>query len=150
MPILKGNRIGERRGGEGRGNNFKLNEKNPIEAYWLMLEQEKNGYIKREDINIFEKKIAYGFEVENEINLKFVSLQDRHIRLDVNKENGKVLGLVYIDNVLCSIEKVFISTKKTFLSLMTSVEYILLSGRDQNGNLKTEKIINFEFNKIKK
>lgn len=118
----------------------KINEKNPIDAYWLLY-AEKNG--EREELSAFDKK-AYGFKTtynQEKGNFDFV--------LKAVKEKPMVLGLynnvpkavIKINDVDCFLEKVYIESKDGALGI-PKVSYYELFGKEvATGKPQQQKIL---------
>ena len=118
----------------------KINEKNPIDAYWLLYAQ-KNG--EREELSPFDKK-AYGFKITyNKENDKYDFV------LKAVKDKPMILGLynnvpkavIKINNIDCFLEKVYIESKDGALGI-PKVSYYELFGKEvSTGKAQQQKIL---------
>ena len=114
----------------------------PVHAYWIMWEKDSGGLI-REELNLIEKRMAYGFKVIQDPNKKFfkmnlVSFPERTIK--VYQKNGKAVAEVSINGQPSSLEKIFINSRETMT--LPKVNYMELSGKDMNtGEQRDEKVV---------
>ncbi len=121
------------------GADGKLDPKEPVVAYWIMLAQDGH----REDLNWVEKKKAYGFEIKPDpsgdgCRMTVVSAPDRQITV---KMEGKVAraGMV-IDGQPAVLEKMYIDSSDGVLG--PKVHYIELHGKNvKTGEKRFEKIV---------
>ena len=118
----------------------KINEKNPIDAYWLLY-AEKNG--EREELSAFDKK-AYGFKTtynEEKGNFDFVlkAVKEKPMILDLYNNVPK--AVIKINDVDCFLEKVYIESKDGALGI-PKVSYYELFGKEvATGNTQQQKIL---------
>jgi hypothetical protein len=114
----------------------------PVHAYWIMWEKDSGGAI-REELNLIEKRMAYGFKVIQDPNKKFfkmnlVSFRERTLK--VYQKNGKAVAEVSINGQPSSLEKIFINSRETMT--LPKVNYMELSGKDMNtGEPRDEKVV---------
>jgi hypothetical protein len=107
-----------------------------------MWEKDSGGLI-REELNLIEKRMAYGFKVIQDPNKKFfkmnlVSFPERTIK--VYQKNGKAVAEVSINGQPSSLEKIFINSRETMT--LPKVNYMELSGKDMNtGEQRDEKVV---------
>jgi len=113
----------------------KLDHKNPVIAYWVMLAQDG----RRENLNWIEKKMAYGINIKpypsvNGYQMTIVSAPQRSIT--VKKVGSAVRAEIVIDGRSAILEKIYINASGH------SVHYLELYGKDvQTGGKRFEKII---------
>ncbi|MBR3628738.1 MAG: DUF4833 domain-containing protein [Elusimicrobia bacterium] len=118
----------------------KINEKNPIDAYWLLYAY-KNG--EREELSAFDKK-AYGFKVKynketNNFDFVLKAVKDKPMILGLYDGVAKVV--IKINNIDCFLNKVYIESKDGALGI-PKVSYYELFGSDiKTGNLQQQKIM---------
>jgi hypothetical protein len=103
----------------------------PVIAYWV-LKADGGG---REDLGWFEKKMAYGFDVEDadskgEREMKLTAWEDRTLTLKKD-ENGKWRALTKIDGKEAYLTRLFIKTDES--GITPSVLSIDLYGEEVDG-----------------
>ena len=119
--------------------NNKINQDNPIDVYYIHYASDS----KRAELNMIERKLAYGYTFEkNENNNFFITLKaykDRKISL-FQDLNNKVYAIMKINGKDAKLIKIFVFAKP---ELYTSVVYIELFGEDsKTKEIVYEKIIN--------
>jgi hypothetical protein len=104
-----------------------LNVLNPIEAYWIM--RENNG--EREELTFLEAKMAYGFNVEsieeNEVIFSITPLKDQLLTIKKNSE-GKYRAFIRLEenSIEYILKKVFVNLDEgTFSSEVESLTLYL-------------------------
>lgn len=118
----------------------KINEKNPIDAYWLLYDK-KNG--EREELSSFDKK-AYGFKTnynKEKDNFDFVlkAVKDKPMILGLHNNVPK--AVIKINNIDCFLEKVYIESKDGALGI-PKVSYYELFGKEvSTGKAQQQKIL---------
>ena len=117
----------------------KLDKKDPIHVYWVNRE-EKIG--EKEDINFFQRKMAYGYNVinkgNNEVEVKLTAYRKRSMK--VKRHNGKWMCVVNINNRPCQLKEIQVKTKE---GNPMHVLYIHLLGTAlSDGSAQKEKIVN--------
>jgi len=110
--------------------NNKLSEENPVEAYWVLA----NG--QKEELNIVESKQAYGIEHkeklgENKFRILLAALKDRNII--VQKMKGDYKAVVQINGESSILEKVYVESEEQTVGL-PRVHYVDLLGRSLRTN----------------
>lgn len=115
----------------------KINEKNPIDAYWIM--NEEGG--KREKITSLEQK-AYGFEVskisDDKYQFTLNSVKEKTIFIYIDKKQPR--ADIVINGQDAYLSKVYVFAKNGFLGI-PRVSYYILTGKDkQTGKEISEKI----------
>ena len=105
--------------------NNKISDENPVEAYWVMA----NG--QKQELNILESKEAYGIEHkeklgENKFRVLLAALKDRDITVQKIKQNYK--AVVRINGEASILERVYVSAEEKTVGLPV-VHYIDLFGR---------------------
>ncbi|AKL98255.1 DUF4833 domain-containing protein [Endomicrobium proavitum] len=115
----------------------KIDEKNPIDAYWLL--HAIDG--RREELSAFEKK-AYGFKTkhtnEKHFELALKAVEDRAIKLFTH--NGLAVAEITINNKKAYLKKVYVFSKDGMLGI-PKVYYYILHGIDpETGQEVSEKI----------
>ena len=118
----------------------KINEKNPIDAYWLLYAY-KNG--EREELSAFDKK-AYGFKVnynEETKDFDFVlkAVKDKPMTLGLYGGVAKII--IKINDVDCFLDKVYIESKDGAFGIPKVSYYELFGNEVKDGNLQQQKII---------
>jgi len=108
----------------------KLSEENPVEAYWVLA----NG--QKEELNIVESKQAYGIEHkeklgENKFRILLAALKDRNII--VQKMKGDYKAVVQINGESSILEKVYVESEEQTVGL-PRVHYVDLLGRSLRTN----------------
>jgi len=119
--------------------NNKINQDNPLDVYYIHYASDG----KRAELNMIERKLAYGYTFEkNDNNSFFITLKaykDRKISL-FQDINNKVYALMKINGKDAKLNKIFVYAKP---ELYTSVVYIELFGEDSKTKVNVyEKIIN--------
>lgn len=120
--------------------NGKINEKNPIDAYWLLYAY-KNG--EREELSAFDKK-AYGFKVKynketNNFDFVLKAVKDKPMMLGLYDGVPKVV--IKINDIDCFLEMVYIESKDGAFGI-PKVKYYELFGSDiKTGNSQKQKIL---------
>ena len=121
-------------------NKGKINEKNPIDAYWLLYAK-KNG--EREELSSFDKK-AYGFKTtynREKDNFVFVlkAVKEKPMILSLYNNIPKVV--IKINNIDCFLEKVYIESKDGALGI-PKVSYYELFGKEvSTGKAQQQEIL---------
>jgi hypothetical protein len=110
--------------------NNKLSDENPVEAYWVLA----NG--QKEELNIAESKQAYGIEHkeklgENKFQILLAALKDRNIIVQEMKGNYK--AVVQINGESSILERVYVESEERTVGL-PKVHYIDLLGRSLRTN----------------
>ncbi len=118
----------------------KINEKNPIDAYWLLY-AEKNG--QREELSAFDKK-AYGFETtynKEKGNFNFIlkAVKEKPMILGLYKKVPKVV--IKINDIDCFLEKVYIESEDGALGIPKVIFYQLFGKAVSTGKPQQQKIL---------
>lgn len=118
----------------------KINEKNPIDAYWLLYAY-KNG--EREELSAFDKK-AYGFNVKYNKDKKYFDFVLKAVSekpMILNLYNGVPKAVIKINDVDCFLEKVYIESKDGAFGI-PKVSYYELFGKEvSTNNAQQQKIL---------
>ena len=117
--------------------NNKISDENPVEAYWVMA----NG--QKQELNILESKEAYGIEHkeklgENKFRVLLAALKDRDITVQKIKQNYK--AVVRINGEESILERVYVSVEEKTVGLPV-VHYVDLFGRALRTNRPTKERI---------
>ncbi len=107
-----------------------LAESDPVSAYWIL----EDG--RREDLNMLEKKTAYGLKLEkrlekDKVKISLAAFQDR--KLIVEKKNGKYRVVTSINGKESVLEKVFVKSEEHAVG-PPKVLYVDLFGRSLKDN----------------
>jgi hypothetical protein len=117
-----------------------LDDKNPIDVFWLMNSKGK----KTESLTMLEWKFAYGFKIislvkgkKYKITLNAIKNKDITI---IEDQNGKVEGFMTLNGHFCKLKDVFIKYEPTFY--FPDVKYLDLTGNDTvTGKSITERVL---------
>jgi hypothetical protein len=120
-----------------------LDARKPVHAFWINWEKDSTGK-NREDLNLIEKRMAYGFSVErsrspHSCTMKLVCFRNRPIRVYLN--DGIARAETIINGQSAHLKKISIVTreKKTIVPQVLSVT---VYGTDaETGKEITETII---------
>jgi hypothetical protein len=111
-----------------RGNDGRLDPAQPVAAYWLL----KADKGQRQELNVFEKMAAYGFDVGNgpqgSVTIALHALKGRPIR--VQTDGRRVLALTRIAGREVVLNRVFVQTEQ---NNPLGVKYIEIFGQDLRG-----------------
>jgi hypothetical protein len=117
----------------------KLNRKEPIIAYWIMLAEDG----REQKLLWVEKKMAYGFEAMFEAGGKFAIMDmvapiGRKVK--VYEKDGMYRAETRIDGGPAFVEKIYIKSIED--GILPRVEYVELCGKDiETGDSRYEKLI---------
>ena len=116
------------------GPDGKLDQKQPVVAYWIRLAREG----QKEELSKIQNKFAYGFEADldqnsDTVTLKMVANIGRLIT--VVRDNDTYLALTSIDGESSRLQKIFIHA--TGKGMSTKVDYIQLHGTSMDTGDKT-------------
>jgi hypothetical protein len=117
-----------------------LDPNRPVIAYWILLAEDG----RREELNLIEKKMAYGFHIEpdhsvNGYRMTIVALPQGQIT--VRKDGDAIRAELVIDGRPAVLEKIYISASDGLLG--PKVHYIELYGKDLGtGEKRYHKIVN--------
>lgn len=100
---------------------------NPLDCYWKMVE--KNGL--REELTIFEKATAYGYDVEKSgtkgFYIKMNALKDRKCYV-YKGTNGQICCVTLINGKMANLKRIYVQAKEGFS--LDAVKFIELNGKD--------------------
>lgn len=133
--------------------NNELDPTNPVIVYWLDLDPEyvkanraKGIMTDREELNMIEKKFAYGLSSEpvagkpGTYKVILVAFKDRPVIVSFDKENNKLQCEMQIKGEMCQLGKVFIDATDRMIGL-PKVNHVDVSGINSKGEFVTERII---------
>ncbi len=108
-----------------------LADSDPVSAYWIL----EDG--RREDLNMLEKKTAYGLKLEkrlekDKVQISLAAIEDR--KLIVEKKDGKYRVVTSINGKESILEKVFVKSEEHAVG-PPKVLYVDLFGRSLSGNI---------------
>ena len=116
-----------------------LDPKAPVIAYWIML---ANGG-HREDLNLVEKQLAYGFTIRPDSSGRFYRMTlaaDKEREIKVYQAGGNVKAEMVIDGRPAFLHKLYVSSTES--GILPSVNYVELFGRDSvTGEQRYEKLM---------
>ncbi|MCR4663328.1 MAG: DUF4833 domain-containing protein [Endomicrobiaceae bacterium] len=118
----------------------KINEKKPIDAYWLLYEY-TNG--ERKELSTLDKK-AYGFKVNynketKDFDFVLKSVKDKPMKLGLY--GGEVKIIIKINDIDCFLEKVYVNSKDGAFGIPKVRYYVLFGSEVKDGNYQRQKII---------
>ena len=115
-----------------------LDPKEPVIAYWIML---ANGG-HREDLNVVEKHLAYGFTIRPDPSGRFYRMAlaaDTEREIKVYQEGEKIRAEIMISGRPAILHKLYVSSTES--GILPSVNYVELFGRDiVTGEQRYEKL----------
>jgi hypothetical protein len=115
-----------------------LDPREPVIAYWIML---ANGG-HREDLNLVEKHLAYGFTIRPDPSGRFYRMAlaaDKEREIKVYQAAGDVKAEMVIDGHPAILQRLYVSSTET--GILPSVNYVELFGHDiVTGEKRYEKL----------
>ncbi len=107
-----------------------LAESDPVSAYWIL----EDG--RREDLNMLEKKTAYGLKLEkrlekDKVQISLAAFEDR--KLIVERKDGKYRVVTSINGKESVLEKLFVKSEEHAVG-PSRVLYVDLFGRSLADN----------------
>jgi hypothetical protein len=107
-----------------------LDVKSPVHAFWINWEKDSTGN-KREELNLFEKRMAFGFSVDRSrgpqsCTIKLVCFPDRPIRVSIS--DGIAHAETAINGQPAYIERIKVVTREK--KLIPQVLSVTVVGND--------------------
>lgn len=118
------------------GKDGRLDGRNPIEAYWLMLAE--NG--RREELTWTERRFAYGFSstaTDQGCILRLTACPERELR--VRAVDGGYRAEVTIAKQPTALKRIFVFAESH--ALFPNVRYVEISGTNASGQLVSERLL---------
>lgn len=110
--------------------NGKIDERNPVNAYWILYEEEG----KRKDLSFIQKKLAYGIQhkkiAEDEFEINLTSCKNIPLRLAYCPESNQYEAFASVNNKQTIIERIFVRINAGGSFLKPNIDYIELVGRE--------------------
>lgn len=116
-----------------------LDKKKPLNVYWVNREEEPG---KTNGLSAIQKKLAYGYKlISSSDEMCLISVKAYPERLiKIQKQDGKFVARILINGIADAVlTKIYVKSKE---SNSLSVDYVELTGIDNNGNLISEQINN--------
>jgi hypothetical protein len=112
---------------EARIDNGRFDPKEPVIAYWIM----KAEHGQRQDLNFFERRLAYGVSVRKEshsevLRMTIAAYKDREILVYAEGETAR--AQIMIAQRQAHLQRIYISARRALFSW--AVNYIELFGLD--------------------
>ena len=116
-----------------------IDSNEPVIAYWVMLATDGH----REELNLIEKKKAYGFTIKPDSSVngyKMTVVAIPQGQITVKKDEDAIRGELVIDGHPAILEKIYINATDGLLG--PKVHYIELYGKDlKTGEKRYQKIV---------
>jgi hypothetical protein len=121
--------------------NGKINQSNPIKAYWIRYAEKG----EKKDFNYVQRKFAYGIETkpiaDDEFELQFVSYKKLPLTLKKTDSDQKYHVFVNVNQKKIQVEKIFVRIEGGSFWL-PNVKYAEVTGIDTSSNKAiTERIL---------